>query len=207
MGAALPSPPARGGTRRGSHRRAAIVAAAATLFARHGYAAVGMDAIGACAGVTGPAIYRHFDSKAAVLAAVIDSIIDAVVPQASSTPPPEHSAPQQLIGHIRRYAAGVAERRELMGIFVREVHHLPDPYRQQLRDRQRALVTQWRELLSATHPDYPTEQVRTSVHAVFGILNAVATFHSPLPDGALAAQLVELSRTALDLPTGDHPAA
>ena len=59
-------------------RREVIVTAAADLFARSGYAAVGMDDIGAAAGVTGPAIYRHFDSKAAVLAAVFDRIIDAV---------------------------------------------------------------------------------------------------------------------------------
>ncbi len=41
-----------------------------------------MDQIGAAAGITGPAIYRHFDSKAAILAAVFDGIIDAVTASA-----------------------------------------------------------------------------------------------------------------------------
>ena len=37
-----------------------------------------MDDIGAAAGVTGPAIYRHFGAKASVLTAVFDRVIDAV---------------------------------------------------------------------------------------------------------------------------------
>ena len=63
---------------RGAARREAIVAAAAELFAENGYAAVGMDDIGAAAGVTGPAIYRHFEAKAAVLTEVFDRIISTV---------------------------------------------------------------------------------------------------------------------------------
>src|SRR5664279_1623159 len=63
---------------RGAARREAILTAASQLFAERGYAAVGMDDIGAAAGVTGPAIYRHFGAKASVLTAVFDRVIDAV---------------------------------------------------------------------------------------------------------------------------------
>src|SRR5687768_1975908 len=63
-------------------RKATIVAAAADLFAANGSAAVGIDGIGAAVGVSGPAIYRHFAGKDAVLAAVLldatASIADAV---------------------------------------------------------------------------------------------------------------------------------
>lgn len=195
-------------TGRGVERRRAIVAAAAELFARHGYPAVGMDDIGAAAGVTGPAIYRHFDSKAAVLAAVIDGIIDAVDapvgggdgaagadPGRTTGPTGEHLA--DLVAH---YAAAVAQRRELMAVFVREVHHLPAQHAERLRHRQRNLVARWRTLLAAAHPYWPAEQVRTSVHAVFGMLNAVGTFASPLSDAELADQLTRLAATALELP-------
>lgn len=198
-------------TPRGNRRRAEIVAAAAELFARHGFPSVGMDDIGAAVGVTGPAIYRHFDSKAAVLAAVIDTIIDAVAPppdggrasqpdggRPSSTSPAGAAA--ALRSRIDRYAAGVAARRELMAIFVREVHHLPLEHAERLRLRQRALVTEWRELLAAVHPTWGSERVRTTVHAVFGMLNAVGTFTSPLPDTELAAQLTALAAAALQLP-------
>jgi AcrR family transcriptional regulator len=204
-------------TPRGDRRRAEIVAAAAELFARHGFPSVGMDVIGAAVGVTGPAIYRHFDSKAAVLAAVIDTIIDAVVP-ASGTPsgavashPSQQSQDSQrdpaedLRVRIDRYAAGVAARRELMAIFVREVHHLPQQHAERLRQRQRGLVTEWRELLAAVHPTWSSERVRTTVHAMFGMFNAVGTFTSPLPDEELAAQLTALAAAALQLPDRRRP--
>lgn len=73
-----PAIPATAPSARGAARREAILAAAAQLFADRGYAAVGMDDIGAAAGVTGPAIYRHFGAKASVLTAVFDRVIDAV---------------------------------------------------------------------------------------------------------------------------------
>lgn len=214
--------PARS-TPRGDRRRVEIVAAAAELFARRGFPSVGMDDIGAAVGVTGPAIYRHFDSKAAVLAAVIDAIIDAVVPPGAAASSaittlaadpaealpanPAEALPANPAAALRAridwYAAGVAARRELMAIFVREVHHLPREHAERLRMRQRALVTEWRDLLAAVHPDWGKEQVRTTVHAVFGMLNAVGTFVSPLPDSELAAQLAALAAVALQLPDGE----
>lgn len=204
---ALPTPtaalrPARA-TVRGTRRRAAIVSAAAELFARRGFPAVGMDDIGAAVGVTGPAIYRHFDSKAAVLAAVIDTIIDAVAPQHSSAAgfdAPPVDPVRELHSRIDWYAAGVASRRELMAIFVREVHHLPEEHADRLRRRQRSLVTEWRTLLASIHPTWDAERVRTGVHAVFGIFNAVGTFTSPLSDAALATQLSTFAVAALQLP-------
>ena len=168
-------------------RRDDIVTAAAGLFARSGYAAVGMDNIGVAAGITGPAIYRHFPSKAAVLAAVIAQIIEVVAAPADG----------DLPALIETYAAGVASRRELMGVFVREVHHLPDEHRRLLEESQRALVGRWRLALSAAHPDWPDERVRTAVHACFGLLNSVATFRSPLSDAELAAELSRLARRIL----------
>ena len=192
--------PVRSGrsTSRGAKRRDAIVGAAADLFARHGYPAVGMDEIGAAAGVTGPAIYRHFESKAQVLAAVIDTIIDAVASDEIRLA--ESASPcAELSARIEQYAAGVAGRRELMAIFVREVHHLPQDQAAALRQRQRDLVVQWRDLLGAVHPSWSRERVRTSVHAVFGMLNAVGTFSSPLTDAELAVQLTGLARAALTL--------
>jgi AcrR family transcriptional regulator len=208
-------------TGRGLRRRRAIVAAAAELFAHRGYPAVGMDDIGAAAGVTGPAISRHFESKATVLAAVIDGIIDAVDrpeqpaggPSSGTPVVPAATAADSTTGagrcadpagalaaHIARYASAVAERRELMAVFVQEVHHLPEGPAQQLRHRQRDLVARWRVLLAQVHPQWPAERVRTAVHAVFGMLNAVGTFASPLGDAELADQLTALASDARQLP-------
>src|SRR3954467_12647740 len=52
-------------------RREQILRAAAQLFAQAGARAVGVDDVGAAVGVTGPAIYRHFASKDAMLAEML----------------------------------------------------------------------------------------------------------------------------------------
>src|SRR5215210_2060319 len=68
--AALVTPPTAPSTRRGrakSDRRSQLLAAAERLIAEHGFLAVRLEDIGAAAGVSGPAIYRHFPNKEALL--------------------------------------------------------------------------------------------------------------------------------------------
>ena len=55
-------------------RRDQIVATAATLFAERGYHGVSVGELGAACGISGPALYRHFASKDAVLAEMLVGI-------------------------------------------------------------------------------------------------------------------------------------
>ncbi|PRC55674.1 TetR family transcriptional regulator, partial [Mycobacterium sp. ITM-2017-0098] len=57
-----------------SDRRGQLVAAAERLIAEHGYLAVRLEDIGAAAGVSGPAIYRHFPNKEALLVELLVGI-------------------------------------------------------------------------------------------------------------------------------------
>jgi AcrR family transcriptional regulator len=57
-------------------RKSRILAAAADLVGRKGFHAVSIADIGAAAGITGSGVYRHFDSKSAVLVALFDRVID-----------------------------------------------------------------------------------------------------------------------------------
>ena len=50
-----------------AERRAELLAAAATLFADRGFAGVRLEDLGAAVGISGPAVYRHFPNKEAVL--------------------------------------------------------------------------------------------------------------------------------------------
>lgn len=196
------SAPTSAPSARGAARREAILTAAAQLFADRGYAAVGMDDIGAAAGVTGPAIYRHFGAKASVLTAVFDRVIDAVAYDRVEVSAAADSAAGDAAGLrelIHKYADAVCSRRRLMAVFVREVHHLPADDRALLDERQRVLVRKWRTLLGHAHPDWDVERVRTAVHGAFGMLNAVGTFESPLTDAELAHQVSELAINALQV--------
>jgi AcrR family transcriptional regulator len=55
-------------------RRDAILRAAATAFARAGFAATSMDDVAAACGITKLIVYRHFDSKEALYRAVLEAV-------------------------------------------------------------------------------------------------------------------------------------
>lgn len=57
-------------------RRAAILSAAARVFARSGYAATSVDDVAAAAGITKLIVYRHFDSKEALYRAVLEGVFE-----------------------------------------------------------------------------------------------------------------------------------
>jgi AcrR family transcriptional regulator len=64
--------PHQGGTRAtGNEKADRILAAARTLFLQHGYGETSMDAIARHAAVSKATLYSHFDSKAALFAALI----------------------------------------------------------------------------------------------------------------------------------------
>ncbi len=60
-------------------RRDEILRVAAQLFAERGFHGVRVDDIGAAAGITGPGIYRHFDSKDAILGEMLVRISERLL--------------------------------------------------------------------------------------------------------------------------------
>jgi len=61
-------------TSRGMIRQELILKVAATLFSERGYDSVSINDIGFAAGVTGPAIYRYFPSKEALLLSIYEHL-------------------------------------------------------------------------------------------------------------------------------------
>src|SRR6185312_1539381 len=85
------------------NRRAAIIEAARVLFARNGFRGTGTSEIAAAAGCSEPIIYKHFASKQALFAAVLED----------ST---------RLMGE--RFAAAAAEGGDLFTAYLRFVRGL-----------------------------------------------------------------------------------
>jgi AcrR family transcriptional regulator len=68
--------PARDGPRGRIDKRQAILAAAAAVFAREGYAQAGVDVIAAEAGVAKPTVYNHFGDKESLFRASLAADAD-----------------------------------------------------------------------------------------------------------------------------------
>src|ERR1700737_3812227 len=98
-------------------RQAMILKAAKELFYERSFAAVGVDEIGQRAGVTGPAIYRHFRGKDEILAALFDDAIDRLV---EVTAIQAEDPWEELEALTRGHALFVLGERELAGVKIRE---------------------------------------------------------------------------------------
>ena len=89
-------------------RRAAILRAAASAFAERGFAATSMDDVAVSAGITRLIVYRHFDTKDSLYAAVLQHVRDRLAEVGPAfAGRGESAAVRALLAVGREDAAGV----------------------------------------------------------------------------------------------------
>ncbi|MGZ6791836.1 MAG: TetR/AcrR family transcriptional regulator [Mycobacteriales bacterium] len=173
-------------------RRDLLLEAAAELFAAHGFHGIGIDEIGAAAGITGPGVYRHFASKQALLESLCESTMDRMLELAKST--------DDLRTLVDLHVALVVEERALIGVWVREQRALTDAVRRSLRRRMRSYEAIWREALAPSRPDLEAAALALTVASALAMLNTTALIDSPLSASARADVLRRLTLSALLTP-------
>lgn len=179
-----PTPSAPALTERGrqkADRRAAILTAAARLFAERGYAGVTIEDLGAAVGVSGPAVYRHFTGKSAVLAAILEDASRSLLDGAEhvlADAPDAASALRSLIRFHVDFALGQAD---VIAVQDRELEQLDAGVRHEVRSLQRRYVEHWVATLAELRPDRAEVELRFRAHAAFGLLNS--TPHSARTPG------------------------
>ncbi|WP_367135516.1 TetR/AcrR family transcriptional regulator [Saccharothrix sp. HUAS TT1] len=182
-------------------RRDQILAAAAELFARHGFHGVGIDDIGAAVGISGPALYRHFRSKDAMLGEMLTSISERLLEggqnRVAASGDPGHAL-RELIGWHVDFAL---DDPALITVQIRNLANLTDPDRRRVRALQRRYVEVWVETIRKTSPEVDEPTARAAAHAVFGLINS--TPHSAHLDREQMAGL--LSQMALASLSGALP--
>lgn len=177
-------------------RRDQILATAASLFAARGFHGVSVVEIGAACGISGPALYKHFASKDAVLADMLVSISERLLAdgtqrvEAASGPAPAVAA---LVDFHVTFAL---EHRPLIVVQDRDWESLPDTARERVRDLQRAYVDLWAGQLRLLDPALSLGPARARAHATFGLINS--TPHSALlPDDEMHGLLTRMALGAL----------
>ncbi len=153
-------------------RREQILAIAAELFAEKGFHGVSIAELGAACGFSGPAIYRHFRSKDAVLAEMLVSISDELLRVGRQRVRDAATAEEALRGLIDWHVTFALEHEALIIVQDRDWAALPLEAREQVRETQRKYVEVWVKQLRAIHPHLAPNQARARVHATFGLLNS-----------------------------------
>ncbi|HEV7728407.1 MAG TPA: TetR/AcrR family transcriptional regulator [Modestobacter sp.] len=178
-------------------RREQILRAAAQLFAERGSRSVGVDDVGAAVGVTGPAIYRHFASKDAMLAEMLLRISERLLTGGTAQvtaagPDPAHQL-RALIGFQVDFAL---DNPALITVQDRDLGALSDRDARQVRQLQRRYVEVWVEVLARLHPQASTAACRARAHAVFGLINSTPHSAGRLARPVMADLLAGMAEAA-----------
>ena len=165
--------------RQKSDRRSQLLAAAEQLIAERGFAAVRIEDIGAAAGVSGPAIYRHFPGKEALLVELLVGISTRLLAGAQSVLAENPDPAAALDGLIEFHLDFALAEPDLIRIQDRDLANLPAAAQRQVRRAQRRYVEIWVGALRELDPRLDEDQARVMAHAAFGLLNS--TPHSMKP--------------------------
>ena len=182
-----------------AEKRAAITAAAARLFARHGYAGAPIAELAAACGLSKSLLYHYYGSKDAILFAVMDGHMAELL-EVVDTPPAADLAPVDAWrafaeALLTRYA-GAADSQKVL---LYDLDHLAADRRAEIVARQRRLIAAAEAKLSAaaarTAGPAPTRaKLRAQVMLFFGMINWSHTWFDP----AHGLSRAELARQAAD---------
>ena len=173
-------------SRRKSDRRLQLLSAAERLFAERGFLAVRLEDIGAAAGVSGPAIYRHFPNKESLLVELLVGISTRLLAGAREVRSGETDAAAALDGLIDFHLDFALGEPDLIRIQDRDLAYLPTAAERQVRRAQRQYVEVWVGVLRELEPGLAETDARLMAHAAFGLLNS--TPHSLKPADGKAAR-------------------
>ncbi len=181
-----------------SERREQILAIAAELFAQKGFHGVSIAELGAACGFSGPALYRHFRSKDAVLAEMLVSISDELLRVGRERARQAADAAAALTELIDWHVTFALDHQALIVVQDRDWAALPLEAREKVRETQRKYVEVWVKQLRAIDTGLTPKQARARVHAAFGLLNS--TPHSAfLPPEEMRGLLSGMAAKALYL--------
>ncbi|WP_336205517.1 SACE_7040 family transcriptional regulator [Nonomuraea sp. LPB2021202275-12-8] len=185
-------------TRNRGNRRAEILAAAASLFAVRGFHGVSIEDIGGAVGISGPALYRHFTGKDALLAEMLLDISSRLRESAVAVVTSAGGPGETLDALLNVQITFALEQPALITVHDRELGNVPERDRRQIRRLQRLYVEEWVTVLAELHPACPPARLRAATHAVFGLLNSTPHSAGELPSQAMRPLLHAMARAAIE---------
>lgn len=143
--------PATPRTKKGRQTRERVLAAAATVFARDGYVDARMSDVAAEAGVSNGALYRYFENKTDVFAALIASLHEEFYEYSGHT---AHSLAHEplaaLVEANRGYIEHYYANRDVMRAFI-EAASVEERFRKILWDMRKRHVQRFSKAMRRTH--------------------------------------------------------
>ncbi|MFD3704277.1 TetR/AcrR family transcriptional regulator [Nocardia sp. NPDC058658] len=144
-------------------KREQLLTEAIRIFGRNGYHESGIEEIGAAVGINASSVYRHFDSKADLLAAAFHRTADRLsvaIGEALAEGTDRADAARRIADQHARLTFATPE---IMPVYYAEFSNLPQAEQHRLRAIQRQNILEWANLL-----DVDPIEARFRVHAAVG---------------------------------------
>jgi AcrR family transcriptional regulator len=191
-------PPGQPTRTRDPDRKQNILAAAADLVARNGFHSVSMEDIGDAVGIRASAIYRHYDSKSAVLIAMFDRVIDRLLSEGQQIAADRQTDPLDGLTRLIDGQIGfVVDDRDVAQVYFREIANLPEADQRNLRRKQRLYLEEWVHLLIELKPGLDDSSARTVVHCAIGAIQSTLQHAAGLPEQRLRTLLRDAALAVL----------
>ena len=155
-------------------RHAALLHAAARLFAERGFSGVSLEDLGAAVGVSGPALYRHFANKQALLSEILVGVSERLLAGGQEVLGASNDARTRLRELVRFHVDFALADADVIRVQDRDLASLDEENRHTVRRLQRAYVDLWVSVLAELHPGAPEPDLRIRAHACFGLINSTS---------------------------------
>ncbi|MGJ3192560.1 SACE_7040 family transcriptional regulator [Paenarthrobacter sp. FR1] len=153
-------------------RRMALLSAAAGLFAENGFTRVSLEDLGAAAGVSGPAVYRHFPGKQAVLGELLLSVSRDLLNGGQSVVAEAADPTDALKGLVQFHVDFALSNPDVIRVQDRDFGSLSEADQAEVRSLQRGYVETWVGVLARLHQGADIAGLRVRAHAAFGLINS-----------------------------------
>ncbi|WP_142002757.1 TetR/AcrR family transcriptional regulator [Amycolatopsis cihanbeyliensis] len=171
-------------------RRERLLVSALRPFREHGFHGVTMEELGAAAGIGGSSVYRHFASKAELLAAVYYRAADRLAATVNAATEGAGDPGEALRGLVDAYVGFTFLHSDLAAVYLSEYENLPAEDRHTLRKVQREHVEQWVRLVTAVNGKARGAHARLAVHAALNIVHDFSMSRRRLADPEQVKPLV-----------------
>ncbi|MFC7446972.1 TetR/AcrR family transcriptional regulator [Rhodococcus daqingensis] len=149
-------------------KRELLLSEAVKIFNDRGYHESSIEEIGAAAGINASSVYRHFPSKADLLAAAFHRAADRLA-MGTAAALGASADPEEALSRLSATYIDLAfAHPEVLSVYFAEIGNLPKQERTNLRNVQRLHVEEWVHLLTAVRPELSAVEARFLVHAALG---------------------------------------
>ncbi|NKY52412.1 TetR/AcrR family transcriptional regulator [Nocardia vermiculata] len=178
--------------RRPKNRKAQIVRVAARAFSERGYHPVGVDEIAAEVGISGPALYRHFANKYALLVAAAEVGAQQLLDAAKGADVPGLDPESRLTAVIRALAEHTIDVRREGGLYRWERRYLERADRARIRVYYDELQDLVESAVAALRPESSPADVELIATGMLGVIGSITAHRTALSNTRLTDLILDM---------------